>query len=89
MVLLESMSCGLPVVSFDCESGPREIILDEFGGILVEDKNVEKLATGILELINDDTLRKTKGKEAKEKSKEFSKEIIMDQWIKLFSELQK
>lgn len=56
MVLLEAMSIGMPIVSFDCPTGPR-ILLGNDVGILVEPDNVEKLADGIISLINNTNLR--------------------------------
>ncbi|AZB21740.1 glycosyltransferase family 4 protein [Kaistella haifensis] len=87
MVLLESMACGVPVVSFDCETGPAEIIENNDCGILVENRNVLKLAEAILTLMDDKDLRKKKGEIAKIKSANFSKSKIMTQWMDLFAEL--
>ena len=87
MVLLESMACGVPLVSFDCETGPAEIIENNDCGILVENRNVLKLAEAILTLMDDKDLRKKKGEIAKIKSANFSKSKIMTQWMDLFAEL--
>ncbi|MFL7040947.1 glycosyltransferase [Vibrio lentus] len=46
-VLIESLSYGIPVVSYDCPSGPSEIIIDGTNGFLVEHLNVNKLAEGL------------------------------------------
>ena len=43
-VLVESLALGKPVVAFDCQSGPREIVLDSVNGYLVEYKNIDDLA---------------------------------------------
>ncbi|WP_373747947.1 glycosyltransferase family 4 protein [Kaistella sp.] len=87
MVLLESISCGVPIVSFDCETGPSEIIESNDCGIIVEDKNVAKFASALVEMIENTEMRIEKGKSAREKSKKFSKEIIMNQWLTLFDDL--
>lgn len=89
MVLLESLSCGVPIVSFDCETGPREIIENNDCGILVENRNVTEFADCLLEMMENTQMRIEKGKAAKEKSRQFSKEIIMKQWVMLFEDLYK
>ena len=87
MVMLESMACGVPVVSFDCETGPAEIIENNDCGILVENRNVLKLAEALLTMMDDKDLRKKSGEIAKIKSANFSKSKIMTQWIDLFEYL--
>ncbi|MDD3322939.1 MAG: glycosyltransferase family 4 protein [Paludibacter sp.] len=87
MVLIEAMSCGLPIISFDCECGPREIISDSIDGFLIEPLNIKALADKISYLIENDKLRKEMGKNALDKAKKFSIDTIMPQWITLFDEL--
>ena len=89
LVLTESMSCGLPVVSFACPCGPKDIIKDREDGFLVENGNVEQLADKICYLIEYENERISMGKKAKENVKRFDKEKIMQQWIDLFNELTK
>jgi len=64
MVLLEAMSCGLPVIAYDCPDGPREIIQDGVNGFLIENGNVSRMAEKLLLLISDDELRKKMGENA-------------------------
>lgn len=87
MVLIEAMSFGIPIVSFDCECGPREIISDGIDGFLVQQNNIIELANKICLLIEKKQLRKEMGISAFEKSKKFSQEIIMPQWLELFDEV--
>lgn len=84
MVLIEAMSYGLPVISFDCKSGPRDIITNNEDGYLIENGNINELGNKILELIEDTKKRKLFGKYAKENVEKFSENIIMEKWRKLF-----
>jgi len=83
MVLLESLSIGLPIVSFDSPTGPRNIITNEEDGFLVEYNNIDALAQKIILLISDTKLRKEFGLKAKANSNRFSPQIVMQQWKQL------
>lgn len=87
MVLLEAMSCGLPVVSFDCPCGPKDIIKDNEDGFLVKFGNIEQMAEKIEELILDEEKRKLLGKNARKSVQRFSKDKIMKKWIELFENM--
>lgn len=89
MVLLEAMSCGLPVVSYDCPNGPREIITDGVDGFLVPEGNETLLAEGICRLIEDEEMRKRMGAAAYERSLDFTMDKIMRKWVALFKDLLK
>lgn len=47
MVLVEALACGIPVVSVDCKSGPKEIVQQEYNGLLVENHNVSALTEAL------------------------------------------
>lgn len=87
LVLIEAATMSLPLISFDCPSGPNEIIQDGENGILVEPENTMLLAEAILQLIKDDDLRKRIGEKAFESSKGFSINSILPQWIDLIENL--
>lgn len=87
LVLPEAMSCGLPVVSFDCDYGPREIINDGVDGYLVPLGNVEMFADRICQLIEDPQLRHKMGKNGILSSKRYSPDNIMPQWKSLFERI--
>lgn len=87
MVLIEAMSCGLPIVSFDCEYGPRELIIEGENGFLVNPGNIEELAKKICLLIENENLRLKMGKQALEAVKQYSKEPIMQKWTDLFNQI--
>ena len=87
LVLIEAMSFGLPVVSFDCKYGPREIINDSIDGILVSQNDIDLLADSINHLIENVELRKQMGDKASENIKRYSIDKIMNQWKTLFEEV--
>ena len=87
MVLIEAMSCGLPLISFDCPYGPKDIIKDGENGFLVEFGNIEEMAEKINYLIENEDKRIKMGKKSKELSYNYSEEKIMNQWKELFKNL--
>lgn len=89
LVILEGMACGVPFVSFDCPHGPRNIIRNGEDGLLVDYLNVQALADGICRLIEDESLRKRLGAQAKVNVQRFKEENVMSQWEELFSSLIK
>jgi glycosyltransferase involved in cell wall biosynthesis len=84
LVVIEAMSCGVPVVSFDCPHGPRNIIKNGEDGILIEPLNFQALADGICKLIEDKGLRMQLGTNARKNVLRFSQDSIMEQWDNLF-----
>ena len=89
MVLIEAMSCGLPVVSLIVNLGQMKLLKIGVDGFLVENGNIIQLAEKINILIENDKLRKEMGEKAFINAKRFSKETIMNQWIELFESLTK
>ncbi len=89
MVLIEAMACGVPCISFDCPSGPRDIISNGMDGFLVENQNKDAFEESIVKLINDEILRKEMGRTAKLKVTKYLPENIMKLWQDMFNELIK
>jgi len=87
MVLVEAMVCGLPVVSYACPCGPRDIIEDGIDGILVERDNIEALAHHLLSIINDEKKRKAMSIAAQKKATTFQIDLIANRWQRLFEEI--
>jgi glycosyltransferase involved in cell wall biosynthesis len=87
MVLLEGQAFGLPIVSFACKCGPKDIITPGEDGFLVPEGNVSELADRIIQLIENDELRKKMGQKAKINSERFAEQVIMAQWDRLFNNL--
>lgn len=85
LVLVEASACGLPLVSFDCEQGPSEIIDEGKNGYLVSPVgNIEGLADAICKLIQDGNLRKSMGAKGKQMSEQFSLDKVYKEWLYLF-----
>ena len=84
LVIIEAMGAGLPVVSFSCPCGPRDIIHNGEDGILCENGNISELADGICSLIEDENKRKEMGSIAAENIQRFRLDNIMQQWDHLF-----
>ncbi|MFJ9041378.1 glycosyltransferase family 4 protein [Streptomyces sp. NPDC102406] len=87
MTIVEAMRCGLPVVSTDCPHGPGEIIDNGVDGRLVEVGNVDAIAAGLLELINDDALRRQMAARALTHSARFDPARIAERYEDLFGSL--
>lgn len=87
MVLVEAMACGVPAVSFNCTCGPRDIIRDGENGLLVKDGDIEGLANALMRLMDDESLRRQMGAEARKVVDTFSEEKIMTKWVDLFTSL--
>lgn len=58
LVLLEAMAAGLAVVSFDCPTGPGEILTDGTAGLLVRAEDVPALAAALDRIMDDEPLRR-------------------------------
>ena len=87
MVIVEAMSKGLPVVSFDCPRGPSEIIDHGRDGLLVPPEDVEALAAALSELMADEGRRRAAGAAALEKASRYSLEEIGGRWEALLAEV--
>ena len=87
MVLLEAMSVGLPVVAYDCPTGPRDIVTEGVDGHVVPDGRTRLLAETLGRLMADRERRKRLGDAALETVKRYQIEGIADRWSELFGEL--
>lgn len=88
MVLLEAQGAGLPIVSFDCKTGPAEILRPD-NGILVEPKNTTQLAYALTTMMQDRELRILCNRGANENITRFSIETIATQWVDVIEQKQK
>ncbi len=83
MVLLESLACGTPIISWDYASGPNEIITNKQNGLLIENLNNKKLIEAMNLFILDNNLFLQCQKNALSSVKRFSIESIGSEWVKL------
>lgn len=81
-VLIQAMACGLPVVSTDCPTGPREILEDGKWGQLVPVGDVEALANAI-----DQTLANPSLPDVKARASNFEEEQVVDAYLRCFERL--
>ena len=87
LVLPEAMSCGLPVVTFDCPYGPADIITHESDGFIVQDRDISRYADYVCQLIESPGLRQTMGAVGIKASQRYHADKIMPQWQDLFVSL--
>jgi len=87
--LLEAMACSLPVISFDCDSGPSEIVRHETDGLLVPPENVEALAQAMDRLMSNEAERASLGQKATEVTRRFGCEAFYQRWEQLFADVTK
>ena len=80
LVLLEAMAQGMAVVSFDCPTGPGDVVVDRRNGLLIPPKDVEALGAGMLALIEDEDLRRCCAVGAVETAREYSMDSVGPQW---------
>jgi glycosyltransferase involved in cell wall biosynthesis len=87
MVIVEAMSKGLAVVSFDCPRGPSEIIRDGVDGVLVPELDVPALGRAISDLAGDRDRRAQLGRAAIEAARRYDREAIGRRWDALLARL--
>ena len=88
MSILEAMSCGLPVVAFDCQTGPREMIDHGTDGLLVPNGDIDGLADAISRVIDlGADHRRTMGQAALGKARQHSQPVISARWESLLQRL--
>ena len=88
MVLLESMSYGLPSIAYDVATGPRDIIQNNVSGFLIKDNDKKQFIKQLQILMQNEKLRARIGANAHKRIKEhFSQEAVIAQWEALFLQL--
>lgn len=87
MVLVEAMSCGVPVISFDCKCGPKDIIQTGINGLLVPNGDIQALADAMMKVMEDEAYRKMLSQNARKVVDTYSEQAVMSQWIRLFTSI--
>ncbi|MEN1957895.1 glycosyltransferase family 4 protein [Luteimonas changyuni] len=87
MVLLEAMSCGMPCISFDCPSGPGDILTDGKDGVLVPAEDVAALAAAMDALIDNPAQREALGQQARITAQTYRIDKIAASWDQLLTSL--
>ena len=83
--LLEAMAHGLAVVSYDCESGPRDIIRQGEDGLLVKAGDTAELERSLRQVMTGQSLRERLGAGAREVQSRFSPERVLSAWDEILS----
>ena len=83
MTLIEAQSFGLPIISYDIKTGPKDIVNDGEDGYLIENDNSEEFANRFLELSQNKETIKEFSLRAYENSKRFKLDSIVEKWVKI------
>jgi len=86
LVLLEAKSWSLPVISYDCPTGPREIITNEVDGLLIPNDDANQFLEKLDMLANDEGMLLQLSKNSFETYKKFSTEIVAEKWRNVLNE---
>ena len=84
MVLLESLACGTPIISWDYASGPSEIITNKQNGLLIENQDTDKLIEAMNLFVSDNNLYLHCKENVVSSVKQFSLETIGKEWLNVF-----
>ncbi|GAA5060808.1 glycosyltransferase involved in cell wall biosynthesis [Thermocatellispora tengchongensis] len=87
MVMIEAMSHALPIVSFDCPTGPADVITHGVDGLLVPPEDVAGLTAALNQLIGDRDARLRMGAAAAKTVLDYAPDAVMPRWESLFREL--
>lgn len=88
MVLLEATAMSLPIVAFNCKTGPSEIVTNGQNGYLVEQNDLDDFVHKLINLMKDGELRQNMGRKSFEISKRFTMESVLPQWQNLLLKIK-
>ena len=78
--IIESLALGIPVISVDCESGPKEIIVHNYNGLLVEKNNCVAFAYALRTFVNDNEIYQNCKINSKSSIAHLDYTVIKNQW---------
>lgn len=87
LVILESLACGCPVISYATKYGPRDMIQDNINGKLIEYNNINALSEAIIELLNNPKKIEILSNNSSIILENYNDNKFMENWITLFNEL--
>lgn len=87
LVIMEARGAGLPVVAYDCATGPAELLESGVDGYLVAQGDVEGFATALRMLMEDDSARRLMGSRGPSSMTRFAPKVITDQWEALYEDV--
>lgn len=85
MVLLEAISFGLPCISFDCPSGPRDIIKDNKNGYLIKLNDDKEFEEVLFKFIKKPDLKVKMSGESFVMSKMWDDDKLLQQWFNILN----
>jgi glycosyltransferase involved in cell wall biosynthesis len=87
LVLIEAMAKGMAVVAFDCPTGPGDIVDDHENGILVPPRDVAGLTAGLMEMVENEELRRRCAAAAVETARGYTMRAVGPQWDSMLQAL--
>lgn len=87
MTMIEAQSFGVPIVSFDYDTGPSDIISDQIDGLLIENENEEQMTDRLSLLMRNSSAIKKYSDQAFESSKRFELKTITNRWLDLINDI--
>jgi len=87
MVLIEAQHMGLPIVSFACPCGPKDVLHPDEDGYLISQGDDEGFLAALRQLMDSEAERVRMGTNARKASARYEVDAVMGQWLDLFSSL--
>lgn len=88
LVIMEAAASSVPTVSYDCPTGPRNLIEDGVSGRLVQLNSVAAMSFALAELMRDQKLRLSLGRAAFVATRPFLPQSVSEQWLSLLESLE-